>query len=163
MKMLFAILLAALLATGCGGRGAAPEGRLELTASANQTVYAADQPVTVTVRVKNNSASPVHFVMFDGCDNGIRVTLEVQGENAWFQPASRIGPDGTTVACTMALRMAELPPGAEISDEFTWDRTLGGAPAAPGTYTLKVTFSQGSGFEVTEPVTTELSISLAGG
>ncbi|HYG59546.1 MAG TPA: hypothetical protein VD902_15900 [Symbiobacteriaceae bacterium] len=166
---LFAVMIAvAFFAGGCGGTAVTPPkpGGLDtstvadgirIRASVASSVLDLSGQPAVDVTVTNESQATVSFLKFNGCDNGVHVTLEdTSGAVGSFR--REVPP----VVCTQALAMATLAPGGTIRDRYVW-APAGDVPApAAGEYRIVVRYQRADSMESVRPIAAEMKVAIQG-
>lgn len=170
MRLLAPLLIAVIFLTGCGGfrpkNAEAPRGvssstvvdGVRVQASLPTSTLDLANPKAVSVTVTNEGAQPVSFLKYNGCDTGVQVSLEQGGQRlGWFRV------EGPPMACTEALEMAALAPGAKIQGQYVWVAEPNAKRLAAGEYLVTVRFNRADGYEDVRAIAVELQVNVSQG
>ena len=168
-RMMAPLLAVVILLSGCGGfvpksvntpRGVGAStvaDGVRVQASVDSYQLDLAKPAEVSVTVTNEGVANVTFLKYNGCDTGVQVSLEKDGEPAgWF----RI--EGPPMACTEALAMGELAPGGKIEGRYVWVSQTDTPPPGTGTYQIVVRFNRADDYETVRAVATRMEVKVAG-
>lgn len=168
-RLMAPLLVAVIFLSGCGGlapkNAGMPRGVAGSTVAdgvrvqASLDAYELDltQPAEVHVTVTNEGSAKVTFLKYNGCDTGVQVALETNGQPVgWFRI---VGPP---VACTEALELGELAPGAKIEGRYSWVAATDAPLPGSGTYQVVVRFNRADDYEKVRPIATEVDVKVEG-
>ena len=133
---------------------------VEVTLSTNRAQYKPTQKVLITIRVENNSASPVNYV----CGMGFDCAANARIKSTSYSPTVHLRTDKDPESAPAMMIVATLKPGDFREAHAVWDQTfsVGEEFAAPtGTYTIQSVFPMGNDVNgPLDPVITELQIQV---
>jgi hypothetical protein len=169
-RMITAFLAVALLIlTGCGA--SAPKSDpsrmtatvsdqgIELTASIASPKFAPHALPQVDVTVRNNGKTSVRYIRYNGCDTGVGVIMQ-QGDakTAYFDEKTE-----APVACTEAITMADLAPGATIQASYVTLPVADMPPPDNGDHVISISFNRATSLDEVKPVVASLQVTVEGG
>lgn len=155
VKRLFAMVLVMALAlamlSGCsrgltltGVTASAADQGVEVSLSVDAVSFTPAAVPDVTVEVRNTGKAPVRYIKSDGCDNGIRVTMD--GGTFALKTA------GPPRACTDAIEFADLAPGESLKAVYSYKPAPDQKPLAAGQHQIRAEFNRGTAIDQARPV-----------